>query len=319
MSLALAAAISTSLSILLLFWGLTQMLSAPAKAIERRLDEFGAREVPASPEEAKRASRDIRATIDQSLRRTRMGESIARELAKANLKLTVTEYILFTIFSTILGGLIGYMLYYHSILMGLVGAVVGFYLPRLYVKRRQASRLKAFNDQLGDAITLLANSLRSGYSLLQAMETAAKELSPPISEEFARVVYEVGLGLSIQQALQNMLKRVPSDDLDMMITAVSIQHEVGGNLAEILDSISETIRERIRLKGEIRALTAQQRLSGYVVGFLPLALALIIYLINPTYISQMFSDTCGIVMLGIGGFMMIVGFFAMRKATQIEV
>ncbi|RLC82492.1 MAG: secretion system protein [Chloroflexi bacterium] len=319
MSLAYLAAITTSLSILLLFWGLAQMVSAPARAIEKRLDEFATREVPAKPQELQKAGRDIRTDIDRVIRKSRFGESIARELARANLKLTVTEFISFTILSTLLCGFIGYILYYRSHIMGLAGAVVGFYLPRLYVKRRQQSRLKAFNDQLGDAITLLANSLRSGYSLLQAMEAVSQELSPPISEEFARVVYEVGLGLSIQQALNNMLKRVQSDDLDLMITAINIQHEVGGNLAEILDSISSTIRERVRLHGEIRALTAQQRLSGYLVGFLPLALGLIVYLINREYISLLFNDPCGLIMLGVGGFMMIVGFLAMRKATQIEV
>ena len=130
----------------------------------------------------------------------------------------------------------------------------------------QGRRLNAFNNQLGDTIVLLSNALRSGYSLLQSMETASRELSQPMAGELQRVTREVGLGLTIQDALANMMRRMPSDDLDLLITAINVQHEVGGNLAEILDTIAHTIRERIRIVGEIRTITAQQRLSGIHPG-----------------------------------------------------
>lgn len=319
MNMALVAAVSLSLGIILIFWGLAQMISTPAKAIGERLDRFAAREVALRSERERRAERRAIMGFDSILRRTRFGENIARELASANLKLTVSEFLTFTLLCTLGVGMLAYLLYYRSIIMGIAGAAVGFYLPRLWVKVAQQRRLKAFNSQLADAITLLANSMRSGYSLFQAMDTVAREMPPPISEEFSRVVYEVGIGLPIQQALNNMVRRVKSDDLDLMATAIIIQHEVGGNLADILDTINETIRERVRIQGEIRALTAQQRLTGYIIGFLPFGLALVIYLINRSYITNLFADPCGLILIGVGIFMMITGFFLIRNIIKIEV
>jgi tight adherence protein B len=147
----------------------------------------------------------------------------------------------------------------------------------------------------------------------------AEQLPDPIAAEFHRVTQEIGLGLHYEEALNNMLRRVPSDDLDLMITAVNIQGRVGGNLAEILDTIGHTIRERIRIKGEIRVLTAQQMISGYILTGLPLALALVLYLINKTYISRMFTDPCGWIMIGVGFLMLFLGFLAIRKIVDIEV
>jgi tight adherence protein B len=187
------------------------------------------------------------------------------------------------------------------------------------VKMRQRKRLNLFSDQLGDAINLLANGMRSGYSLLQALDAVASEMPPPIAEEFQRVVREIGLGVSNQRAMNNMLRRMPSDDLDLMITAINVQHEVGGNLAEILETISHTIRERVRIKGEIRVLTSQQMISGYVISFLPIGLGLVLFALNPEYMSRMFQDVCGIAMMAVGGIMMISGFFAIQKIVNIEV
>jgi tight adherence protein B len=204
-------------------------------------------------------------------------------------------------------------------ILTLGGLVLGFFLPRFYVKYRQAKRLRDFNSQLGDAINLLANGLRSGYSFLQAMDAVAGEMPPPISEEFQRVVREIGLGLSNERAMNNMLRRIPSDDLDLMITAVNVQHEVGGNLAEILETISHTIRERIRIKGEIRVLTSQQMISGYVVSFLPIGLGLILYAMNPEYMGAMFQEPCGLAMIAVGVISMTIGFIAIRKIVNIEV
>ena len=155
----------------------------------------------------------------------------------------------------------------------LIGVIIGFMAPRFWLNRRKSGRLKAFNKQLPDTVTLIANALRAGSSFLQAIELVVRESRPPISIEFGRVIREVNLGLPFEQALENMVRRVKSDDLELMATAIAIQHQVGGNLAEILDSIAYTIRERVRIKGEIRTLTAQQRLSGYVVGFLPIVFA----------------------------------------------
>ena len=193
--------------------------------------------------------------------------------------------------------------------------------------RRKSGRLNAFNKQLPDTITLIANALRAGSSFLQAIELVVRESRPPISTEFGRVIREVNLGLPFEQALENMVRRVRSDDLELMATAISIQHQVGGNLAEILDSIAFTIRERVRIKGEIRTLTAQQRLSGYVVGFLPIGLAGFLFVAAPELhgadVRQpaRASSACrpASIILLFGGFMMFIGFMLIRKIVDIEV
>ena len=195
------------------------------------------------------------------------GANLARELARADLKLKPSEYLFIWAGSTlgvpVVMVVFGFFLpALHSPLALLIGGLIGFLLPRFWLNRRKGGRLNAFNKQLPDTITLIANALRAGSSFLQAIELVVRESRPPISTEFSRVIREVNLGLPFDQALENMVRRVRSDDLELMATAISIQHQVGGNLAEILDSISYTIRERIRIKGEIRTLTAQQRLSG---------------------------------------------------------
>ncbi len=176
----------------------------------------------------------------------------------------------------------------------IVGAVVGFFLPRMWLGRRRAGRLAAFNKQLPDTITLIANALRAGSSFLQAIEMVVREAQPPVTMEFDRVVREVNLGLAFDVALENMVRRVRSDDLELMATAITIQHQVGGNLAEILDSIAFTIRERVRIKGEIKTLTAQQRMSGYVVAGMPIGLVGVLFVIAPTFMEPMFENPPGI-------------------------
>ena len=153
-----------------------------------------------------------------------------------------------------------------------------------------------------------------------------REARPPISTEFARVIREVNLGLPFETALENLVRRVRSDDLELMVTAISIQYQVGGNLAEILDSIAFTIRERVRIKGEIRTLTAQQRMSGYVVAFLPIGLAGLLFVIAPGFLAPMMdADVAflgipvGMILIGIGAVMMFIGFMVIRRIVDIEV
>ena len=259
------------------------------------------------------------------------GANLSRELARADLRLKPSEY-LFIWLGAIIGVpvlmfILGFFLpALQSPIALLVGALVGFMLPRFWLNRRKNGRLNAFNKQLPDTITLIANALRAGSSFLQAIELVVRESRPPISTEFSRVIREVNLGLPFEQALENMVRRVRSDDLELMATAISIQHQVGGNLAEILDSIAYTIRERIRIKGEIRTLTAQQRLSGYVVGFLPIGLAGFLFIAAPGFMNPMFANPpaimglpAGVVILMFGGFMMFIGFMLIRRIVDIEV
>ena len=271
------------------------------------------------------------ANLNKGLEQRDFGANLARDIARADLRLKVSEFLAIWATSTlgiplILIALGPFVSAFASPVTWVIGAVVGFMLPRYWLNRRRAGRLRAFNGQLADTITLIANALRAGSSFLQAVELVVRETRPPISTEFGRVIREVNLGLPFDQALENMLRRVRSDDLELMVTAISIQHQVGGNLAEILDSIAFTIRERVRIKGEIRTLTAQQRLSGYVVGFLPFGLTGILFLIAPTFMQPMFRKPpeilglpAGVIVLSIAGVAMLTGFMLIRRIVDIEV
>ncbi len=259
------------------------------------------------------------------------GANMARELARADLQLRPSEYLAIRVAAVVGAPLVVYLLgatvipSLSSPIAILVALVLGWWIPRFYVGRRKARRLSAFNDHLADTITLVANALRAGASFLQAIELVVRETQPPISTEFNRVIREVNLGLPFEQALANMVRRVRSEDLELMTTAITIQHQVGGNLAEILDSIAFTIRERIRIKGEIKTLTAQQRMSGYVVAGLPIFLVVILAIIAPTFMEPMFGEPyivgipLGVIILAMGGIMMLVGFLAIRRIVDIEV
>ncbi|HEY4751864.1 MAG TPA: type II secretion system F family protein, partial [Candidatus Limnocylindrales bacterium] len=244
------------------------------------------------------------AQLNKVVEQRDFGANLAREIARADLKLKVSEYLL--IWAGVTVGVPIAMVVLSVAMPGLrnpivllVGGLIGFMLPRFYLGRRKAGRIGAFNKQLPDTITLIANALRAGSSFLQAIELVVREARPPISTEFGRVIREVNLGLAFDTALENMVRRVRSDDLELMATAIAIQHQVGGNLAEILDSIAFTIRERVRIQGEIRTLTAQQRLSGYVVGFLPIGLAGFLFIAAPQFMSPMFDNRVSI--LGLPG------------------
>jgi tight adherence protein B len=269
--------------------------------------------------------------LNKAVEQRDFGANLARDLARADLKLKVSEYLL--IWGAAIVGIPILMFFagfalpmLQNPIILLVGAVVGFFLPRWYVRRRQGKRINQFNKQLPDTITLIANALRAGSSFLQAIELVVREARPPISVEFARVIREVNLGLPFEQALENIVRRVRSDDLELMVTAISIQYTVGGNLAEILDSIAYTIRERVRIKGEIRTLTAQQRMSGYVVAFLPIGLIGLLTLIAPKFLQPMLDPAvaiagipAGIILLATGGMMMFIGFMIIRRIVDIEV
>jgi tight adherence protein B len=175
-------------------------------------------------------------------------------------------------------------------------------------------------------LNLMVNGLRAGYSTMQALEAVSRELPSPISTEFHRVVQEMQIGIPMEKALDNLLRRIPSDDLDFVITAINVQREVGGNLSEILDTISFTIRERVRIKGEIRVMTAQVRTSGMVLSLIPVFLGLALWFISPEYIGTFFAENtimpqplCGIVAVSTIVTMIALGYFIMSKIADIEV
>ncbi|MGQ9910091.1 MAG: type II secretion system F family protein [Candidatus Flexifilum sp.] len=259
--------------------------------------------------------------LDEMLAERSFGKKWRMQLARADIKLTVAEFLAIHVFTTAGFFLVGYfVLFGQQIVMGIVSAFVGFFAPRIYVSRAIQSRLVKFENQLPDTLGLWVNALRSGYSVLQSMEAIGRDAPEPTSVEFKRVVQEVQLGIDMEDALEHLLNRVESEDLDLVVTAVNIQREVGGNLAEILDVISHTIRERIKLKGEIRVLTAQGRITGYLISFLPIVLALFLYAINPNYMGNLFENRmCGWPMLGAGLAMIGIGMAIIQKIVDIDI
>ncbi len=267
--------------------------------------------------------------INRQVEGSKRGDRLAKALAQADIKLKPGEFIALQIIVGFLGGVLSYFFFARgenrliTILIVVLGAILtGTLGPRVYLNSQKGKRLRRFNDQLPDMLTLMVNGLRAGYSTMQAMEAVSKELPPPISDEFRRVVQEMQLGVPMERALDNLLRRVPSDDLDLVITAINVQREVGGNLSEILDTISFTIRERIRIKGEIRVLTSQVMYSGRFLSLLPILLSLILWGVNRPYMMKFFepeSRTCGLSLLGCGGLMIAAGYFVMNKIADIEV
>jgi tight adherence protein B len=278
-----------------------------------------------------RADFAVIAGLTRVIERQDMTARLGTDLARADLKLKPTEFILFWVATPFLVVAFALMVSLVFPAFGNPLALVGFFLlgawlPRIYLHRRQGKRLRNFNDQLPGTITLLANSLRAGSSFLQGMELVTREARPPISDEFDRVVREMSLGLALQPALSNLVRRVASEDLELMVTAINIQSQVGGNLATVLDSIAFTIRERIRIQGEIQTLTAMQRYSGYVITLLPVGLLGVLMLISPTYIQPMFQKPpevlglpMGVVMLIVGLISMGIGYLFIRRIVDIKV
>jgi tight adherence protein B len=307
------------------------LLTGGRNDVGERMQQFvGAGNVEViDPEEYEIQRPDMADRLDEALSSRGFFEPIRKRIAMADVKLRVSEYMFLQVLAAFAIAGVARYIFGLNIVLVIVLFLVGLRVPRIYIGFAANRRLHAFEGQLSDTLNLWVNALRSGYSVLQGMEAIATELPPPISKEFERVVQEVRLGLGLQQALANMLRRMPSEDLDLIITAVNIQREVGGNLAEILDIISYTIRERVRIKGEIRTLTAQGRLTGWIISLLPIGLGLVLYSINPEYGGQMIVKEspflipgifpCGWLVLGIGGFMILLGILAVRKIVDIEV
>jgi tight adherence protein B len=299
-------------------------LGSGETSVEERLSRYTESIAPAEEKtstDEKSRSTPVADYLDKSFGRSNWFESISRDIARADLKLRPTEYVALKIIAS-MGTAVIVAILFSNIIFGGIGLVVGFFLPDFYIKQKQSSRLHQFEAQMADMLNLSVNGLRAGYSIIQALESISKEMPPPTSIEIRRVVQEVQIGLPLETGLENLLRRMNSPDLKLIITAINIQREVGGNLAEILDTISHTIRERVRIKGEIRVLTAQQSITGYLIGFLPFGLAIFLYLYNPSYIMRFFDEDtrmCGLPMVICGLLLIAIGFIAVRQIVNIEI
>jgi tight adherence protein B len=297
-----------------------------ARSERSLVDERLGRYLEAEEIKEKKAERDTPVSdwMNQRLERSSWGGGIARELARADLKLKPAEYIIVMILSGLGTAVVFWFLMGRGIsipIFPIIGFIVGLFLPRMYVRRQQNQRLVRFGDQLADMLNLMVNGLRAGYSTMQAMEAVSREMPVPISDEFRRVVQEMQLGIAMEQALDNLLRRIPSGDLDLVITAMNVQREVGGNLAEILDTISYTIRERVRIKGEIRVLTSQVMYSGRFLAMMPLIIIGVLWVVNRPYMMQFFSEPkiVGYVALAIAALLVISGYYVMTRIGNIDV
>ena len=309
---------------ILLIVGVVVTISGERSIVEDRLGQF------VDDEQAKNAQEEASKSIvtdwvDRRVASSSRGDRVARELARADLKFKVSEYYSLIFIATIGGGFVAWLIQGHPVSF-LIGGIAGFFAPRFYVKRQQSVRIRKFDDQLGDMLNLMTNGLRAGYSTNQAMEAVSRELPSPISDEFRRVVQEMQIGIPLEKALENLLRRIPSEDLDFVVTAINVQREVGGNLSEILDTISFTIRERVRIKGEIRVMTASVRASGVILSLIPVGLAVALWFLSPEYIGEFFAPNdvlpqpaCGFVAVGVIVALILAGYFVMMKIADIEV
>ena len=243
---------------------------------------------------------------------------LKKELSQADIPLKVEEFLGFCALGGVFAGFILYLLTMNGG-MFIIGLVLGtFLLPWVILKRAKAKRVQNFNQQLAGALSTMANSLRVGFSLFQAMKSLSEEMPSPLSTEFKRTLQEINLGTPTDQALQNMCKRIKSDDLELVVMAIVIQRQVGGNLAEVLDNIAHTIRERIRIQREVKTLTSQGRISGLIIGLLPFILALIITVINPEYMYSFLEHPLGYFLIGLGLISQLIGVLFIRKIVNIQ-
>lgn len=246
------------------------------------------------------------------------GDRVALDLARAGVPLRVGEYLLIRWLVCCLLFALAYWFRVH-LAFALALGLIGFFIPRFYVSRRESARVRKIEDQLVDALTMMANALRSGSSFLQAMELVARELPSPISQELGQVVAEVGVGATTEQALNELARRVRSYDVYIMVTAMNIQRSVGGNLSEVLDNIAHTIRERLRLLREVHVKSAEERFSAYILMVLPTFMLVAIAITNPRYMEPLLFEDGGRLMLVAALLMQIVGFLLMRRIADIRV
>lgn len=266
--------------------------------------------------------RDSMVAFGKTLGKSKWGskyrEKTEIKLVQAHLPLKYEEYITINLIIIVVAAVI-LLIVTENIFISAAFAIFSAFSPLVYVNIRRKSIIQKIEQQLPDTLALISNTLKSGYSFLQAIDAASKELPPPVSLEFQQILREINLGVNTEKALESFSKRVQSPDLELIVLAVLIQRQIGGNLSEILDNISETIRSRIKIKGEIKILTAQGRVSGLIISLLPVALGVILYFMNPSYILTLFQHPMGLGMLGLAALMQAIGIFLIRRIIRIEV
>jgi tight adherence protein B len=315
-TLPLAFAVLVAGAVLLGFVGLWR-LSAVEDPIEARLRAYGGAGTAVAADDGRAGERSRFGGLNRALARISMGQGLANRLTRADVPLTAAEFVLLAAMVAALLAVIGWLRV--GPLFGILLGIAGMFLPLLYLNYRAGKRRQKFTNQLPDVLTLLVGALRAGYGVTQAIDMLVDRMAKPASVEFGRVMRAVRLGVPVTRALNDMADRAGSDDLYLVVTAMNVQAELGGNLAQILETITETVRERIRIKREIRTLTAQQRGTGYILAGLPIAVGFMLSMIRPGYLDPLFAPGMMRLVLILAVVMQVVGFLIIRKIVDIEV
>jgi len=320
--IAIVSLICTIFILLILLFAL-EYRSRSRRALARRMRYYasGMENTQDQPQEKKTLKERFLGILrggGRLLNNIRRARGLDLKMQQAGIPLLGTEFVLLMVISAIIAGAVGIVLSdrWH---VGIMAAVMAVALEYIYILVRIERRAASFTNQLGDCLMMIANALRAGFSFLQAIELISKEMEPPVSEEFKHVVRDVGLGTPVERALTEMDKRVGSPDFSLVVTAVLIQQQVGGDLARILDTISDTIQDRIRMRREVKVLTSQGRMSGWILVLLPIAVGLFMTSMNPGYLDPLFHDSIGRIILAITVVMEIIGAVVINRIVDIDV
>jgi tight adherence protein B len=314
-----ALSIMTTVVLLLFaFWG----SAVPHKAVQNRLQGLMSGTSVVEPVTAA-ALRENKAGqgLFSGITRGNVGEQLAVQLERADMNLTPGEFIVARLVLLAIGAVAPYFLIggITGLIVGIVGAIIGYNIPKFYLNHRRKQRVAKLNAQLPEGLMIISNALKAGFGLLQALNSASENLEHPLSTELSRTIHEMNIGSSAEEALVALSERSGSYDLDIVVTAILVQRTVGGNLGEILDTVAETMRERIRIRGEIQTLTAQQKLTGLVIGALPIGVGILFQIMSPGYISPLFTTLTGKFMLGVAVVLEVVGVMIIQRILNIEV
>lgn len=310
-------------TVFLLVYGIQRTLSQRSAGLEKQLQRFTQGQPGSLTADSAGLFRQRRRmssfrTLDTFLERRGFAAGVDRQLASAALPLRVGEYLLIR-WGVALALAAAVAVLTRMIVLAVPAGVVGYMLPAFYVGYRQRQRASLLELQLVDALALMAGGLRAGYTFLQGAEAVVRELPSPIHDEFGSLLEDLRLGVPMEEAMLTLARRVRSEEVDMLATAILIQRSSGGNLAEILDTIAYTIRERLRIRREIMTLTAQERISSYVVGALPIVCFVLLTVSNPGYLSNLFDIPLGHVLLGGAVVLEVVGFYIIRRIIDIKI
>jgi len=257
----------------------------------------------------------------QGLAKGAVGEKLELQLERADLTISPGEFVFARIALALILAVVP-VFAIPSVMayaVAVAGLVVGYNLPKIWLNRRRKSRIDKLNQQLPEALTIISNALKAGFGLLQALNNAADNLPHPLSTELSRTIHEMNVGSSAEEALVGLSERAGSYDLDIVVTAILVQRTVGGNLGEILDTVAGTMRERIRIRGEIQTLTAQQKLTGIVIGLLPVGVGVMFQVLSPGYVAPLFTTLIGQILLGAAAVLEVVGVMIIQRILNIEV